>query len=942
MENKTKIKIAFTIATIACFAAISVFITAQYRKQRKQKQQSRSTCYLKTEPKPQDAFKRVLADNSFSPFKHLNHNKENLSSEHPYKAEIEALLKSDRVEFEFVDDGNVDLELSDSYVWIEKESQLQELADVLSKERVFAVDTEQHSLRSFLGFTALIQISTRREDFLVDTIALHDLMGILRPVFANPANCKVFHGADNDVLWLQRDFHIYIVNLFDTAKACDVLLKPQKSLAYLLETYCGVITNKQLQREDWRQRPLPVEMVQYALTDAHYLLYIAHCLASELIQQDSENSASPDDKFRFVLEASRRSNAICLQLFSKEIEASPGESAASSIISRNLNDQGGLSSHFSDTQARVHDESLRYVLSDHAIISLVHKVPASETEIYDSVSQADLNIDSSNLTVSLQSPSPVICSHLEDFDYLFQDEINNLEDIFQLILQNHLGPNGSCPLTVYNYALLSRNNLILASRLVSKQNGFRNAKQLGKKASRELFVQKFSCKSPVYHNCRIYANDGRLLCYCDRRKLEWYLRRDLAKIVDENPPAIMLLFEPKGRPEDEDNDFYIHSKKNICVGCGEGNHYLRYRIIPSCYRMHFPEHLKSHRSHDIVLLCVDCHEIAHAAAEKYKKKIAAEFGIPLFVRKVVDSRQTQDASGTSASHDGTGVSPLQLRTAAMALLRHGQRMPSNRREELIQSREPGISSTFLWILPLPSVLLTVFKGGKLVRIVMKYYGGREISEEDLERALLVGMTPHERRRLVKKRGSAYKKSTKSVIPEEQESCDSLASTGKTCSKEDSNLLAAEDMDVSSFTLCSDLDVNAETLADNNEVTDSDRSRVYETKCISIVDTDVNESISPSNGTVNSVSDGTISPKHNPKLSLLGHGPHGKQVVDHLLKGYGEDGISQFCQRWRQVFVEAVHPHFLPAGWDVMHSGRRDFGEYSVYNPAKKVSATAQD
>ncbi|XP_028060286.1 protein RRP6-like 3 isoform X2 [Camellia sinensis] len=920
MENKTKIKIAFTIATIACFAAISVFITAQYRKQRKQKQQSRNTCYLKTEPKPQDAFKRVLADNSFSAFKHLNHNKaENLSSEHPYKAEIEALLKSDRVEFEFVDDGNVDLELSDSYVWIEKESQLQELA-------MFAVDTEQHSLRSFLGFTALIQISTRREDFLVDTIALHDVMGILGPVFANPAICKVFHGADNDVLWLQRDFHIYIVNLFDTAKACDVLLKPQKSLAYLLETYCGVITNKQLQREDWRQRPLPVEMVQYALTDAHYLLYIAHCLASELIQQDSENSASPDDKFRFVLEASRRSNAICLQLFSKEIEASPGESAASSIISRNLNDQGGLSSHFSDTQfqdlvrrlctwrdlmARVHDESLRYVLSDHAIISLVHKVPASETEIYDSVSQADLNIDSSNLTVSLQSPSPVICSHLEDFDYLFQDEINNLEDIFQLILQNHLGPNGSCPLTVYNYALLSRNNLILASRLVSKQNGFRNAKQLGKKASRELFVQKFSCKSPVYHNCRIYANDGRLLCYCDRRKLEWYLRRDLAKIVDENPPAIMLLFEPKGRPEDEDNDFYIHSKKNICVGCGEGNHYLRYRIIPSCYRMHFPEHLKSHRSHDIVLLCVDCHEIAHAAAEKYKKKIAAEFGIPLFVRKVVDSRQTQDASGTSASHDGTGVSPLQLRTAAMALLRHGQRMPSNRREELIQ-------------------------------IVMKYYGGREISEEDLERALLVGMTPHERRRLVKKRGSAYKKSTKSVIPEEQESCDSLASTGKTCSKEDSNLLAAEDMDVSSFTLCSDLDVNAETLADNNEVTDSDRSRVYETKCISIVDTDVNESISPSNGTVNSVSDGTISPKHNPKLSLLGHGPHGKQVVDHLLKGYGEDGISQFCQRWRQVFVEAVHPHFLPAGWDVMHSGRRDFGEYSVYNPAKKVSATAQD
>lgn len=29
---------------------------------------------------------------------------------------------------------------------------------------------------------------------------------------------QVFHGAHNDVLWLQRDFHIYVVNLFDTAK----------------------------------------------------------------------------------------------------------------------------------------------------------------------------------------------------------------------------------------------------------------------------------------------------------------------------------------------------------------------------------------------------------------------------------------------------------------------------------------------------------------------------------------------------------------------------------------------------------------------------------------------------------------------------------------------------------------------------------------------------
>lgn len=167
-----------------------------------------------------------------------------------------------------------------------------------------------------------------------------------------------------------------------------------------------------------------------------------------------------------------------------------------------------------------------------------------------------------------------------------------------------------------------------------------------------------------------------------------YLNRNLAKLVEEDPPSIILLFEPKGRPEDEDNDFYIQSKKNICVGCGEGNHYLRYRIIPSCYRIHFPEHLKSHRSHDIVLLCVDCHETAHTGAEKYKKQVAAEFGIPLFIRRVADSYETQNThtSFLPVSCGEIGVSPLQLRIAAMALLRHGPQMPSQRREELMQVR----------------------------------------------------------------------------------------------------------------------------------------------------------------------------------------------------------------------------------------------------------------
>ncbi|XP_057455830.1 protein RRP6-like 3 isoform X3 [Lotus japonicus] len=719
----------------------------------------------------------------------------------------------------------------------------------------------------------------------------------------------VFHGADNDILWLQRDFHIYVVNLFDTSKACEVLSKPQKSLAYLLETYCGVVTNKLLQREDWRQRPLSAEMLHYALTDAHYLLYIANCMINELRQLDNENSGS-DDKIQFVLEACRRSNMICLQLFTKDIEASPGESSVLSLFSRHVSSQDvpSISNEtqfqhtvrqlctWRDLMARIHDESLKYVLSDQAIGALASQPPATHTEIYKTIARTDINFEM-GLNSIIPSPSPVVCSHLNDIYDLLANKLVNRGDIYSVIIQKCLGQNGICQLSIFNYALLVNGSPRPTS--VHKHSRLKNLKQFSRKASRDLFVQKFSCKAPVYHNCRIYANDGRLLCYCDRKKLEWYLSRDLAKLVDDDPPGIMLLFEPKGRPEDEDNDFYIQSKKNICVGCGEGNHYLRYRIIPSCYRIHFPEHLKSHRSHDIVLLCVDCHEIAHAAAEKYKRKIAAEYGIPLYVRSVIHPREKNEEQ----TEEG-GVSPLQLRTAAMALLRHGPRMPLDRREELTE-------------------------------IVKRYYGGREITEEDLEGALQVGMTPQERRRFEKKRGFSFKHSTESTaaVPqlENHVGCAPGDEDALNDDAHDGELLMEKD-DLGNPLLASDLAVDA--AISNGDYNEGGNSLNVDNSLSRTLPNGVSDLFDPSK-----YEESTLA-KHNSKLSLLGHGPHGNLVVEHLLKEFGEEGIGEFCQRWRQVFVDAVNPRFLPGGWDVKHSGRREFGKFSVYNTDKRVDAVS--
>lgn len=89
-------------------------------------------------------------------------------------------------------------------------------------------------------------------DYIIDPLRARDSVWLLNEVTTNPAILKVLHGADMDVLWLQRDFGVYLVNMFDTGQAARVLGFESFGLAYLLKRFCGVEANKQFQRADWR------------------------------------------------------------------------------------------------------------------------------------------------------------------------------------------------------------------------------------------------------------------------------------------------------------------------------------------------------------------------------------------------------------------------------------------------------------------------------------------------------------------------------------------------------------------------------------------------------------------------------------------------------------------------------------------------------------------
>jgi len=185
-----------------------------------------------------------------------------------------------------------------------------------------AVDVEHHDLRSYRGFVCLVQLSTRQKDFLIDPFDIFEQMHWLNEIFTDPNILKVLHGSDRDVMWLQRDFSVYLVNMFDTGLATRALrLQGGFSLANLVSHYCGVKLDKKYQTADWRQRPLSEEMAHYARCDTHYLLYCFDCLRNTLLANgphklDEIPQATVEgiQEMRGVLD---RTAALCLTQYSE-------------------------------------------------------------------------------------------------------------------------------------------------------------------------------------------------------------------------------------------------------------------------------------------------------------------------------------------------------------------------------------------------------------------------------------------------------------------------------------------------------------------------------------------------------------------------------------------------------------------------------------------------
>jgi len=302
------------------------------------------------------------------------HRAVDLSSKHPYHYELSQFEPNKWQIEEQTPIAYSPLDETELMI-VDDQASLDTMMATLKQAKEIAIDLEHHNYRSFQGIVCLIQISTRQEDFIVDSLKLRDELSVLNEVFTDPAILKVLHGSDADIGWLQRDFGVYVVNMFDTGQAARTLQEARFSLAHLLHKYCNITAQKQYQLADWRIRPLPVEMIRYAREDTHYLLYVYDVLRNQLLSRGNELK----NLLRMVY---TRSTDLCASLYKKQLCHPDSHFLLYQKYKKNFNPQQlevfRLLFQWRDKMARQEDESTGYILPNHMMFQVAENMPKDQ------------------------------------------------------------------------------------------------------------------------------------------------------------------------------------------------------------------------------------------------------------------------------------------------------------------------------------------------------------------------------------------------------------------------------------------------------------------------------------------------------------------------------------------------------------------------------------
>jgi ribonuclease D len=147
-----------------------------------------------------------------------------------------------------------------------------------------AVDIEgENNLHSYGIRVSLIQIFDGKRAYAIDVLALAS-SAALRPLLQESSWVKVVYDAANDLLAFQHDLGLSPTPILDVAVAAHLLRKPG-GLSALSPAGRSRSSKDKYQRANWMRRPLPPDLLEYAISDVLGLLDIADTLLAELVEK---------------------------------------------------------------------------------------------------------------------------------------------------------------------------------------------------------------------------------------------------------------------------------------------------------------------------------------------------------------------------------------------------------------------------------------------------------------------------------------------------------------------------------------------------------------------------------------------------------------------------------------------------------------------------------
>jgi ribonuclease D len=310
---------------------------------------------------------------------------------------------------------------------INTQQQLQNFLNAISGDSLLAIDTEFKRINTYYPELCLVQIATNNFVECIDILAIRDLKPLFEKLY-NIDSKWVVHSARQDIEALFILSNRIPLSIFDTQIAASLLNFPlQVSYQSLTHELQNIYLEKKHTRFDWTSRPLPKDVLEYALDDVRYLLPNYRILKDKL---DLENKTQWLDEETSLL--------LDQKLYEPNIEQICKKTKGLSKIDSRSQKQAIKLVYWRENTAQKENKPRKWIMSDEKLLDYAcgkNNLSVSSKKLFDKFTSH--NFKKSTFSKAFHPQKP-----LSNDEKLKKNELQNL--INELALKYNLPPELIC------------------------------------------------------------------------------------------------------------------------------------------------------------------------------------------------------------------------------------------------------------------------------------------------------------------------------------------------------------------------------------------------------------------------------------------------------------------------------------------------------------------